>query len=60
MRGLVLAETELEPNGDLHQLPPFPPADVTHDDRYSGGALAHASRQSSELLLIEAYRHMSR
>lgn len=58
--GLVLAETELGPDEGLHELPPFALADVTHDDRFSGGALAHASDQALETLLGETSGHTSR
>lgn len=58
--GLVLAETELGPDDGLHELPPFALADVTHDDRYSGGALAHASGQELQTLLGETPGHPSR
>jgi CYTH domain-containing protein len=59
LNGLVLAEAELGPEVGLHELPPFALADVTHDDRYSGGALAHASDQELETLLGEAPVHPS-
>ena len=41
--GLVLAEVELGLDDPFLPSPPFARLDVTHDDRYSGGALA-ASR----------------
>ena len=58
--GLVLAEAELGPEDGLLEPPPFALADVTHDDRYSGGALAHASDQELESLLGETPGHPSR
>lgn len=57
--GLVLAEAELGPEDDLHESPPFALADVTHDHRYSGGALAHASDQELETLLSATQGHPS-
>ena len=42
-RGLVLAEVELGTDDDSLAKPAFAIRDVTHDDRYSGGALALAS-----------------
>jgi len=51
LRGLVLAEIELAETGlagrqefALARLPPWLGREVTHDDRYSGGALAQAGR----------------
>lgn len=41
--GLVLAEVELGDGDEALPLPAFAARDVTHDDRYSGGALAWAS-----------------
>jgi CYTH domain-containing protein len=40
LRGLVLGEAELDPGAELLALPAFAVRDVTHDDRFSGGALA--------------------
>jgi adenylate cyclase len=50
LSGLVLAEVEL---GDDERLPSPPGsiADVTDDDRFSGGALAALSEQDAEALL---------
>lgn len=49
--GLVLAETELDESAALLPIPVFALIDVTHDDRFSGGALAFAGDGSlSELL----------
>lgn len=42
LAGLILAETELDEAEPLLPRPVFAIADVTHDDRYSGGALAQA------------------
>jgi CYTH domain-containing protein len=58
--GLVLAEAELSPDDGLLKLPPFALADVTHDDRYSGGALAHASAEELASLLGETPGYTSR
>lgn len=41
--GLILAETELDVDEPLLDLPPFPAEEVTWDDRFSGGRLAGAS-----------------
>lgn len=49
--GLVLAEVELGAEEPLLPAPPFAVRDVTHDDRFSGGALAFASpAELAELL----------
>ena len=49
--GLVLAETELDEGAVLLPIPVFALIDVTHDDRFSGGALAFATDGTlSELL----------
>lgn len=40
LEGLVLAETELPMDAEPVPAPPFALVDVTHDDRFSGGALA--------------------
>jgi CYTH domain-containing protein len=40
LEGLVLAETELDPADPRLAAPDFAVADVTDDDRYSGGGLA--------------------
>lgn len=48
--GLVLAEVELGVDDPFLPPPPSAVADVTHDDRFSGGSLAAAS--DGELALI--------
>lgn len=58
--GLVLAEAELGAGDGLYELPPFALADVTHDGRYAGGALAHTSDQELEVLLNETPGHPAR
>lgn len=49
--GLVLAELELSPDGALLPLPSFAVADVTHDDRYSGGALSRVDASDAGALI---------
>lgn len=49
--GLVLAEVELSPDAVHLELPAFATRDVTHDDRFSGGALAFAADDSIAGLL---------
>ena len=51
LRGLVLAEIEHGPDDELLDPPPFARADVTHDDRYSGGELASATASEIAALL---------
>jgi CYTH domain-containing protein len=48
LAGLVLAEVELGLDDDRLALPPGAIADVTDDDRFSGGALASLSEQGVE------------
>jgi hypothetical protein len=43
LRGLVLAEIELTDDESRHAAPPLALADVTGEDRFSGGRLAHLS-----------------
>ncbi len=43
LRGLVLAEVELQPEEERLALPSFATEDVTNDDRFSGGSLAFMS-----------------
>ena len=52
--GLVLAETELGVHEDRIPMPPFARADVTDDDRFSGGWLASATDEELVPLLAEA------
>jgi len=51
--GLVLAEIELTPDGPYLDPPALAIADVTHDDRFSGGNLAHLSRVEAVHLLAQ-------
>lgn len=51
LAGLVLAEIELAADVALLPLPPFALADVTDDDRFSGGALAAMSTADLRVLL---------
>jgi CYTH domain-containing protein len=53
-RGIVLAETELSDNESRVPLIAHAIADVTNDDRYSGGALASVSEANVRQLLAEA------
>lgn len=55
LEGLVLCEVELAPEERLLALPPWAAADVTHDDRFSGGGLAFASDDAVKALLGEAH-----
>ena len=55
LAGLVLAETELGPDDDLWSLPIAGAADVTADDRFSGGFLASLTApQVSDLFAVVA------
>ena len=51
LTGLILAEAELSPDEERLAAPPFAVSDVTDDDRFSGGALAHATVEEVEALL---------
>jgi len=51
LQGLVVAETELPVNGVGRTAPPLAVADVTEDDRFSGGRLARLTRPEAEDLL---------
>jgi len=53
LTGLILAEIELEADDDLLGLPEGAIADVTHDDRFSGGSLASLDERCAEQLLAE-------
>ena len=46
LAGLVLAEVELAADVPPLPLPPFARVEVTHDDRWSGGALASLSTEA--------------
>jgi len=49
--GLIIAEVELAPHEPVLSRPPWAIRDVTHDDRFSGGALAFALQTAiSELV----------
>jgi CYTH domain-containing protein len=48
LAGLVLAEVELRLDDERLPLPPGGIADVTDDDRFSGGALASLGQQGAE------------
>lgn len=49
--GLVLAEVELTSSEPLLPTPPWAIRDVTNDDRFSGGALAHATDEEIQAIL---------
>jgi CYTH domain-containing protein len=51
LRGLVVAEIELPVDGVDPTTPPLTMADVTDDDRFSGGRLATLTRRDAEDLL---------
>jgi CYTH domain-containing protein len=51
LRGLVVAEIELPMDGVGPTTPPLTVADVTQDDRFSGGRLATLTRPEAEELL---------
>jgi CYTH domain-containing protein len=51
LTGLVLVEMELDLSDERPGAPPGTIADVTEDDRFSGGALATLSPQDAEALL---------
>jgi CYTH domain-containing protein len=57
--GLVLAETELDPGEDPWTLPIAGAADVTADDRFSGGALARLTAEQVTDLFATV-RHLLR
>lgn len=50
LTGLVLAEIELEADDSLLGLPEGAIADVTHDDRFSGGSLTSLDERGAEQL----------
>ncbi len=53
LEGLVLAEIELGPDEPLLPPPPLTAADVTHDDRFSGGRLAALPPEDAVVLLAD-------
>jgi len=60
LEGLVLAEMELPLNGASLPAPPLAVADVTEDDRFSGGRLASLTRlQSEDLLQMVTAMHIA-
>jgi CYTH domain-containing protein len=54
LQGLILAEVELGPDDALWPLPPFACREVTHDDRFSGAALAQLTHEQIPALLARA------
>lgn len=54
LSGILLAEAEIAPAAAALPLPAFAVRDVTHDDRFSGGALAFASDTVTRGLVEEA------
>lgn len=60
LRGLVLAEIELQPEEERLALPPFAIEDVTSDDRFSGGSLAFMNDGMLDSLLGLARRSKRR
>lgn len=50
LQGLVLAEVDTE---HIDAVPPWPGIEVTHDGRFTGGALAAMQRSDLEVLLAE-------
>jgi CYTH domain-containing protein len=59
LTGLVLAEIELDADDSLLGLPEGAIADVTHDDRFSGGSLASLDERGAKQLLAEAGNHLT-
>jgi CYTH domain-containing protein len=51
LAGLILAELELQPDDPRMTSPPLALADVTDDDRFSGGTLARTSASALSSLL---------
>ena len=51
LTGLVLAEVELEPDEARRSWPSFTLADVTDEDRFSGGALSRTTAAQLDQLL---------
>jgi CYTH domain-containing protein len=57
LEGLILAEIELQPDEDLLGPPGGAVADVTQDDRFSGGALAWLAEEDARRLVVEVARY---
>lgn len=53
LEGLILAEVELTEDDALLDAPALSVADVTHEDRFSGGRLAHLTTDDATALLID-------
>jgi CYTH domain-containing protein len=51
LAGLILAEVELSEDDPFLDAPTFSVADVTHEDRFSGGHLAHLTTDEAAALL---------
>lgn len=56
LNGLVLAERELSPEETVSHRPPLTVADVTEDDRFSGGRLALMNPSEAQHLLESVTR----
>ena len=59
LSGLVLAEAELAPDAELLDLPDLAVRDVTHDERFSGGALAAVAGADLAALMTEVAHQRS-
>ncbi len=57
LEGLILVEIELQPDAALLSPPGFAVADVTDDDRFSGGALAWLAEKDARRLVAEVARY---
>ena len=53
LEGLVLAEIDLGEVGEVQSSPPQTLADVTEDERFTGGALATTSADSLQRMLSD-------
>lgn len=53
LEGLILAEVELTEDEAFLDAPAFSVADVTHEDRFSGGHLAHLTPIEAAALLSD-------
>jgi CYTH domain-containing protein len=51
LTGLVLAEIELDDDTAFLEMPPLAVADVTAEDRFSGGSLAHLADEAAAALV---------